>query len=133
TGMRAKGEEGSMGSKRYGVRGPVDGADPHVSRQQALRESQEFGMIGLLGSGAGGDPDAPAAPWGRDSKTDGLSARGNVWGDAIGDAKGGGGLGLGGIGGIGHGAGTGTGQGFGSGAGRRSGQHQARSASPSYA
>ena len=28
--------------------------------------SAEFGMIGLLNAGAGGDPNAPTAPWGRD-------------------------------------------------------------------
>ncbi|MCC6528036.1 MAG: hypothetical protein IT373_35645, partial [Polyangiaceae bacterium] len=50
TGARAKGEEGGMGrlasakGNRYGVQGPA----------------------GLLGIGAGGDPDAPTAEWGRD-------------------------------------------------------------------
>jgi Ca-activated chloride channel family protein len=130
TGTRAKGEEGGMSSKRYGVRGPAE-VDPHIARQQALRDSQEFGMIGLLDSGAGGDPNAPTAPWGRDQ------ARGNMWGDSIGDARGASGLGLSGVGTIGHGAGTGTGQGFGNGAGRLAGRHQAPSQkapwpSPSY-
>jgi len=66
TGTRAKGEEGSMGNpgapskQRYAVAGPNDN-DPHIARQQALRESEEFGMIGLLNSGAAGDP-AAAAP-----------------------------------------------------------------------
>ena len=101
-------------------------------------------MIGMLNSGAGGDPNAPTAPWGRDDST---SARGNMWGDTIGDGFGAGGLGmtgigeggggrgegagvgLGPIGTIGHGAGTGTGQGFGSGHGRLGGAH--RSAPPS--
>jgi tetratricopeptide (TPR) repeat protein len=109
TGTRAKGEEGSMGNpnskvsgNRYGVQGPPDNADPHIARQQALRDSAEFGMIGLLNSGAGGDPNAPtspwgstaatasaapaasatAAPWGRDDSlgNDPASARGNMWG-----------------------------------------------------
>jgi Ca-activated chloride channel family protein len=132
---------------RYGVRGPADNADPHIARQAALRESAEFGMIGLLNAGAGGDPNAPTAPWGRDDSlgNDPLSARGNTWGSEIGDADGQGGLGLAGvgeggggrgegiglgsIGTIGHGAGTGTGQGFGSGHGRLGGAH--RSAPPS--
>ncbi len=151
TGTRAKGEEGSMGNpnsndtnKRYGVKGPQDNPDPHIARQAALRDAAEFGMIGLLNSGAGGDPDAPTAPWGRDDSlgTDPLSARGNMWGDSIGDAFGAGGLGLSGIGEggggrgegiglgtigtIGHGAGTGTGQGFGSGHGRLGRSHRAR-------
>ncbi len=89
------------------------------------------------------DP-APAAPWGRDDSlgNDPVSARGNMWGDEIGDSYGAGGLGLSGIGEggagkgegvglgnigtIGHGAGTGTGQGFGSGHGRLGGSHRSR-------
>ncbi len=151
TGTRAKGEEGSMGDpntkaqgNRYGVRGPADNADPHIARQAALRDAAEFGMIGLLNSGAGGDPDAPTAPWGRDESlgNDPLSARGNMWGDSIGESFGAGGLGLSGIGEggggrgegiglgsvgtLGHGAGTGTGQGFGSGHGRLGRSHRAR-------
>ena len=153
TGTRAKGEEGSMGNpntnavnKRYGVQGPQDNPDPHIARQAALKEAQEFGMIGLINVGAGGDPNAPTAPWGREesSGNDPLSARGNMWGDAIGDAFGAGGLGLSGvgeggggrgegiglgnIGTLGHGAGTGTGQGFGNGHGRLGGAHQTKSA-----
>jgi hypothetical protein len=151
TGTRAKGEEGSMGNpnsrdtnKRYGVAGPKDNPDPHIARSAALREAAEFGMIGLLNTGAGGDPNAPTAPWGRDDSlgSDPISARGNMWGDSIGDAFGAGGLGLSGIGEggggrgegiglgsigtIGHGAGTGTGQGFGSGHGRLGGSHRTR-------
>jgi hypothetical protein len=151
TGTRAKGEEGSMGNpnsrdanKRYGVAGPKDNPDPHIARSAALREAAEFGMIGLLNTGAGGDPNAPTAPWGRDDSlgTDPISARGNMWGDSIGDAFGAGGLGLSGIGEggggrgegiglgsigtLGHGAGTGTGQGFGSGHGRLGGSHRTK-------
>ncbi|HKO89509.1 MAG TPA: AgmX/PglI C-terminal domain-containing protein [Polyangiaceae bacterium] len=153
TGTRAKGEEGSMGketsketNKKYAVQGPQDNQDPHLARQQALREAMEFGMIGLLNTGAAGDPNAPTAPWGRDTSlgTDEVSAMGNMWGDEIGEAFGSGGLGLSGIGEggggrgegiglgnigtLGHGAGTGTGQGFGSGHGRLGGSH--RTATP---
>ncbi len=151
TGTRAKGEEGSMGNPnskdsghRYGVQGPKDNPDPHIARAAALREAAEFGMIGLLNTGGGGDPNAPTAPWGRDESlgTDPMSARGNMWGDSIGDSFGAGGLGLSGIGEggggrgegiglgsigtLGHGAGTGTGQGFGSGHGRLGGSHSTR-------
>ena len=116
--------------------------DPHIARASAIRDAAEFGMIGLLNSGANGDPNAPTAPWGRDDSlgNDPASARGNQWGADIGDSFGAGGLGLagigeggggrgeglglGGIGGIGHGAGTGTGQGFGSGHGRLGGNHK---------
>ncbi|MDX2051127.1 MAG: AgmX/PglI C-terminal domain-containing protein [Polyangiaceae bacterium] len=149
TGTRAKGEEGSMGNpttkavnKRYAVQGPKDNPDPHLARQAALREATEFGMIGLLNTGAAGDPNAPTAPWGRETSLgmDDVSARGNMWGDEIGDAFGAGGLGLSGIGEggggrgegiglgnigtLGHGAGTGNGQGFGSGHGRLGGSHK---------
>jgi hypothetical protein len=101
-------------------------------------------MIGLLNTGAAGDPNAPTAPWGRDDSLgmDEMSARGNMWGDEIGDAFGAGGLGLSGIGEggggrgegiglgnigtLGHGAGVGTGQGFGAGHGRLGGSHKTR-------
>lgn len=151
TGTRAKGEEGSMGNpntkatnNRFGVQGPKDNPDPHIARQAALKEAAEFGIIGLLNSGAGGDPNAPTAPWGRDDSlgNDALSARGNMWGADIGESFGAGGLGLSGIGEggggrgegiglgsigtIGHGAGTGTGQGFGAGHGRLGGDHKAK-------
>lgn len=130
--------------QRYGVKGPQDNPDPHIARAAALRDAAEFGMIGLLNSGAGGDPDAPTAPWGRDDSlgNDPLSARGNMWGDAIGDSFGAGGLGLSGIGEggggrgegiglgsigtIGHGAGLGNGQGFGNGNGRLGGSHRTK-------
>ncbi len=187
TGTRAKGEEGSMGNpstkatnKRYAVQGPQDNPDPHIARQAALRESQEFGMIGLLNSGAEGDPKAPpatAAPapsapleaakdeadraaladqleklekemvpaarrpaaraGGGASKKSGscppgdplcvngpsdATARGNMWGDDIGEAKPSAGLSLSGVGE--GGGGVGTGQGFGSGHGRLGGSHK---------
>jgi hypothetical protein len=144
TGARSKGEEGAMGSpnsslrgSHYGVAGPADNPDPHIARQAALRDAAEFGMIGLLSAGAGGDPKAPTAPWGRGESlgTDPLSARGNMWGDSIGESFGAGGLGLSGIGEggagrgegiglgsigtIGQGSGAGIGQSFGFGRGHR--------------
>ena len=137
-------ETSKESNKRYAVQGPQDNQDPHLARQAALREAMEFGMIGLLNTGAAGDPNAPTAPWGRDTSlgTDEVSAMGNMWGDEIGEAFGAGGLGLSGIGEggggrgegiglgnigtLGHGAGTGTGQGFGSGHGRLGGTHRAK-------
>ena len=55
-------------------------------RMDALRAAAEFGMIGLLNSGAGGDPDAPNDPWGRDDSLgdDPLSLRGNIDWDDVG-------------------------------------------------
>lgn len=105
------------------------------ARALALADAREHGMIGLLNAG-GGDPDAPKSPWSE-------PAKGNIWGDEIGDAFGAGGLGLSGIGEqgvpnrgegiglgsigtIGHGAGTGTGQIYGSGSGRLGGAHRAK-------
>jgi len=142
TGTRAKNEEGSMGNPtvsnrngRYGIAGPRDNLNVHVSRDEAMKEAKTFGLIGLLNAGRAGDPKAPTAPWGQDdaSGRDEFSATGNMWGDNIGDAFGSGGLGLTGIGQgggglgegiglgyvgtIGNGAGTGPGQGFGAGGG----------------
>ncbi|MBM4376598.1 MAG: AgmX/PglI C-terminal domain-containing protein, partial [Deltaproteobacteria bacterium] len=138
TGTRAKVDEGSMGAVnsrehglRYNVAGDSANQDPHLARQAALRDAADFGMIGLLQNGTGGDPDAPTAPWGRDDSlgNDPMSARGGMWGDAVGESSGlgglglmgigeggggrGEGLGLGGIGTIGHGAGLGKGDGIG--------------------
>lgn len=118
SGQRAQGEEGKMGSltsnatnRTYGVKGPKNNTDPHIARAAALSEAAQFGMIGLINTGAGGDPNAPTAPWGRDDSlgSDPISARGNMWGDSIGDAFGGGGLGLSGIGEGGGGRGEGIG------------------------
>jgi FHA domain len=148
SGTRAKGEEGSMGNPntkdsghKYGVQGPKDNPDPHLAKQAALQEAAQFGMIGLISTMGGGDPNAPTAPWGREESSgqDEKSARGNMFGDTIGDSFGAGGLGLSGVGeggggrgegiglgnfgGLGHGAGTGTGQGIGNGRGRLGGGH----------
>lgn len=106
-GAAAKGSEGAMGNPssksinaRYGVQGPENNKDPHIARQVALQEASNFGIIGLLNSGAGGNPNAPTAPWGRDESlgNDPLSAHGNLWGDSIGDSFGANGLSLSGIG-----------------------------------
>ncbi|WP_433927777.1 VWA domain-containing protein [Sorangium cellulosum] len=126
TGARARGEEGSMGDatargmatgNRWGVAGPSDRPAQRATPQEALRDAAEFGMIGLLNRGSGGNPSAPGAPWGLDGAPPsaggaGLSLNGGA------DAGGGGGLGLSAVGTIGHGAGAGSGQGFGSGRGR---------------
>ncbi len=91
--------EASKSHSRYAVAGPQDNADPHLARLAALREAADFGMLTLLGANAG-DPNAPIAPWGRESVlgNDEASARANMWGDTIGDSRGVGGIGLSGIG-----------------------------------
>jgi hypothetical protein len=95
----------------YGVKGNAAPQETHLSRQQALDEAASIGMIGLLHSGAGGDPNAPVSPFGQDTSlgSDPLSANGNLWGDGIGESFGGGGLGLTGVGDGGGGPGTGIG------------------------
>lgn len=118
TGARAKGSEGSMGDarssadKRYGVAGPRDNPDPHISKQRVLQEAADFGIIGVLAS-MGGDPNAPTAPWGRDDALgrDALSSNGNLWGTDVGEGFGSGGLGLTGLGEMGGGNGEGIGVG----------------------
>lgn len=103
----ARGDSGALGkptaklaNKRAGVAGPKDNIDPHMARERALSEAKTFGLIGLLNSINGGDPNAPTSPFGRDSSsgTDDKSAQGNMWGDEIGDSWGSNGLGLTGIG-----------------------------------
>lgn len=151
TGQRAGGAEGSMGNPvshetngTYGVKGDKDNKDPHIARRNDLAEASSFGLIGLLNTGFAGDANAPTAPWGRDDSwgNDPLSARGNMWGDSIGDAyganglglsgigEGGGGtgegIGLGNIGTIGRGYGMGDGQGIGNGHGRLMSGHKAK-------
>jgi hypothetical protein len=129
-GERAAGAEGQMGkptakaaNAKWAVKGEKDNTDPKLAKAAALREAQDFGMIGLLNAGLGGDPNAPTSPWGADvsSGRDAVSAQGNMWGDEIGDAFGTGGLGLTSLGEGGGGRGTGVGLGeigFGHGAGR---------------
>jgi hypothetical protein len=122
TGTRATGAEGSMGAPAssnangtYGVKGSPENKDPHIANAtEARKMAESFGMIGILNSGALGDPDAPTAPWGRDESfgNDPLSARGNMWGSALADAAGAGGLGLSGIGEGGNGPGQGVGLGY---------------------
>ena len=105
TGVRAKGEEGSMGASkapaRFGVAGPAAATRTGASsagapgadgdRAAALREATEFGMIGLLDTK--GDPTPRLG-------VDGVGEGGGGRGE---------GIGLGRIGTIGHGAGIGAG------------------------
>jgi hypothetical protein len=120
TGSEAKGESGKMGSQtsratngRYGLAGAKDNTDVQPSRAQALQDASTFGMIGLLNSGLGGDPNAVTVAWGGDvtSGRDPKSALGNMWGQTIDEAGGAGGLGLSGIGESGGGQWNGIGLG----------------------
>jgi hypothetical protein len=95
---------GSMGEPtarvqqlRYGVEGPPDNPDPHFSwRAPGGEHAVHFPAIALARDGEGG-PRAPAARWGRYDAlaNDPSHARGNEWGDGIGDAHGSPGIGIG--------------------------------------
>jgi hypothetical protein len=153
TGKRAQAEEGKMGTessretnKRFALKGDAQNKELMMPREVALQQARDFGMIGLLRDGAASDPNAPIAPWGEELVgNEALSARGNMWGDTIGDANGPGGLGLSGIGEggggkyigvglgdigtIGHGSGscaTAGCQGFGNSGGRLGSGHDAK-------
>jgi hypothetical protein len=120
-GAAARGPSGTMGStlstktgNKFAIKGSPSNPEPHLSRQQLREEASRFGMIGLIQAVAGGDSNAPVAPWGRESAEgrDAFSAMGNMWGADIGESHGAGGLGLSGIGagGDGHHEGIGIGQ-----------------------
>ncbi len=76
---------GSLTARRrghkFGVKRTDDSEDPHLAKQAALREAGHFGVLELLNSTGGGDPNAPTSPWGRDDSNgdDPVSARGNLW------------------------------------------------------
>jgi len=148
TGHAAIGESGKMGSEtsratngKWAAAGPKDNPDVHLSRESAIAMARDFGLVGLLNAGLGGDPKAPTVPWGGfdTSGRDPISAMGNMWGSAAGEANGMGGLGLTGVGegggsdghGIGvgrvgtygHGSGLGDGDGFGPGSGSSFGRN----------
>jgi Ca-activated chloride channel family protein len=104
TGTRAKGEEGSMGNpkaggKRYGVQGPGSDA-PITPAGDPLKEAAEFGMIGLLDKGAGGQPTAATATAAPQPSAPPAAQPAAAWGNAVGDSFGAGGLGLSGGGGL---------------------------------
>lgn len=107
------------------------GLPPVASRARGEEGSMGTALSRALPPAPTGEPPAPGDP---------VQARGNMWGDAIGESFGTGGLGLSGvgvggggtgegiglgqIGTIGHGAGSGTGQGFGAGSGRLGRSHR---------
>jgi len=103
SGQRSSGSEGKAGSTtsrntsgRMGFAGPKDNTDVQVAKQAAIDDARSFGMIGLLSTMSGGDPNALTARWGGDVTVgnDERSALGNIWGETLDDAAGSGGLGL---------------------------------------
>lgn len=114
-GERSKGEEGKMGdvnakavNKSFSIAG--NDKDRMIGRERALADAQQFGMIGLIATLDGSDPNTPIAPWGSVAQgNDAQNHLGNFWGEEPGNAFGYGGLGLSGTGETGGGNGEGIG------------------------
>lgn len=68
----------------------TDQKERALSRSEALRDAQSFGMIDLIGTlNQGSAMDTPSAPWGKvASGPDAKNANGAMWADEIGDAFG---------------------------------------------
>jgi hypothetical protein len=103
-GQAARGPEGAMGRPeahnegRWAARGNARPEQVTLPRERALREAAEWGLLGMLPSLAGGDPNVPVVPWGSTLQgADDRSAAGRLYGDTIDDAIGNG-LGLSGPG-----------------------------------
>ncbi len=128
-GQRARDKEGTAGSStapRTNAAFAVKKTSSEMmalNRDDAIKDAQAFGMIGILASSEGGDSDALHSPWGTVANgSDPLNRTGNMWADSLGNSfgedglglsgagKGGGGyadlIGLGDIGTIGHNHGT---------------------------
>lgn len=121
-GERAAGKAGSMGEvesraskqARFAI-AEKKKRDPErvLTRQEALADAAEFGMIGVVGNDAAAE-SAPESPWAKASEAlgaDALPARGAMWGDWQGSYQGYRGLELSGIGEGGGGVGEGIGLG----------------------
>jgi hypothetical protein len=79
----------------------TDQKERAIERDALIKEAQSFGMIDLLGSLSSADTglDVPSAPWGsKASGPDATNTNGALWGDAIGDQFGWGGVDLSGTG-----------------------------------
>jgi hypothetical protein len=105
TGSRARGEEGSPGTRvsteRVGhvaAQGRHDEPDPHLAREAVLHEATAFSL--LYEARPRVDTDPPSSPWGRITSqgTDRRSARAPLWGTTVADAFAAGGLALSGAG-----------------------------------
>src|SRR5690606_38995986 len=105
-GKKHAGEEGKMGKKGaksltglYAIKGPPNNPDPHLARQKAEEAVLNTGVVSLIkGGGAQGSPFASV--FGRDDAvgSDPENVLGGLYGDRIGEAEGGYGLGLKGTG-----------------------------------
>lgn len=92
-------ETAERAPRKMAIKGPPEQPLIRMSPMETAKLAREFGMIGLLNGSAQSDPDAPLSLFARDSALghDVLSARGNMWGEALGDAYGRNGLFLSGI------------------------------------
>lgn len=103
-GEGSKGEEGKLGdvnSKATNKHFSIAGKDQErmLGKEQAIADAQKFGMIGLISTLDGSDPNTPIAPWGDIAQgNDAANHLGNFWGEEAGNAFGFGGLGLTGVG-----------------------------------
>ena len=97
-GKAAAGDPGKMGSrkstevnKRYGIKGPENNPDPHMSKQAAEDRARNSGILGIMNQQA----SKMASIFSRDMAlgNDPEDALGNLIGVQIGDAAGPGGLG----------------------------------------
>ena len=103
-GALAKGPEGAAGKDtpntdgRWAARGTAKPENATLSRDRALTEAADWGIIGML-PGFTNDPNAPTVPWGTTlNGSDDLSKIGHLFGATIDDAMGSGGWGMSGVG-----------------------------------
>lgn len=103
-GALAKGPEGAAGKDtpntdgRWAAKGTAKPENATLSRDKALTEAANFGIIGML-PGFTNDPNAPTVPWGTTlNGSDDLSRIGHLFGATIDDAAGAGGWGMSGVG-----------------------------------
>ena len=100
---RSRGPEGRAGSSvtrarhgRLAVAGPADNPDPHLAKQQLLREVEAFGLAGILNAEVATHA-LVASPWSERAESlgrDAVAARGSLFDDVAGDAFGHDGLGV---------------------------------------
>jgi TonB family protein len=115
-GQRSKDDEGAMGDTKapntkhkYALKGPLDNRTPELPRETAKELARTAGVIGLLRASAG-VWNSPSSPYG---KAEALgnnpeAALGALFGDALGNSLGAGGLGVTGFGRGGGGPALGT-------------------------
>jgi hypothetical protein len=101
SGQPAPGAEGAAGrpdtdkSGRWAAQGTARPENATLAREHLLAEAQSFAAIGMLTSMFSSDPNAPVVPWGTVlNGSDDVSKIGTLFGAAIGDGLGTGGLGL---------------------------------------